>query len=176
MKLDIEIGKLYGYLQVISKIERKNKTISWLCLCTKCNRQCEKGAATLKTNKSCGCFRTQMTNTIHHKGHKDLRLVQFNHVKRMAKRRNIEFNLTIEYISELIESQNFKCCLSGLPIELHKGGQHKYTASLDRIDSKIGYLIGNVQWVHRDVNFMKQQLDQNKFLEYCRIITEYNRK
>ena len=42
------------------------------------------------------------------------------------------------------------------------------TASLDRIDSNKGYTKDNVQFVHKDINWMKQDFEQNKFIEYCK--------
>lgn len=39
------------------------------------------------------------------------------------------------------------------------------TASLDRIDSTKGYVEENVQWVHKDVNFMKSNLTEQRFKE-----------
>lgn len=50
------------------------------------------------------------------------------------------------------------------------------TASLDRIDSSRGYVEGNVQWVHKDVNFMKQALSQERFVELCTLVAEKARK
>ena len=48
------------------------------------------------------------------------------------------------------------------------------TASLDRIDSTKSYNVGNVQWVHKDINFMKGSLSENKFIEYCNLIVKNN--
>lgn len=46
------------------------------------------------------------------------------------------------------------------------------TASLDRIDSSKGYLENNVQWVHKDINWMKQDYSHEEFLQYCKLIYE----
>ena len=52
----------------------------------------------------------------------------------------------------------------------------KYTsASLDRIDSSKGYIEGNVQWVHKDINKIKTDMSDNKFIEWCKLIAEYNK-
>jgi hypothetical protein len=40
-------------------------------------------------------------------------------------------------------------------------------ASLDRIDSSIGYVKGNVQWVTKNVNVAKQSMSQEKFISVC---------
>lgn len=46
------------------------------------------------------------------------------------------------------------------------------TASLDRIDSSKGYIPGNVQWVHKDVNKMKLALSEKRLLELCTLIVQ----
>lgn len=46
------------------------------------------------------------------------------------------------------------------------------TASLDRIDSKIGYIEGNVQWVHKDINKMKNSHTHATFLQWCRLCVD----
>ena len=51
----------------------------------------------------------------------------------------------------------------------------KATASLDRIDQNKGYEIGNVQWVHKDVNLMKMYLDEKYFIGLCGKIYELNK-
>jgi len=42
------------------------------------------------------------------------------------------------------------------------------TASLDRIDSSKGYVKGNLQWVHKDINMMKNHYNQKYFIEICK--------
>lgn len=50
------------------------------------------------------------------------------------------------------------------------------TASLDRIDSSFGYILNNVQWVHKDVQRMKSDFSEAHFVETCRKITENQAK
>ena len=82
----------------------------------------------------------------------------------------------MKYLWELYVQQNKKCALTGLDIEMKLKDETAYDgyrqiASLDRIDSKHGYCIGNVQWVHKDVNIMKNKFDQDYFLYICKLIT-----
>src|SRR5436190_1477500 len=77
-----------------------------------------------------------------------------------AGHRGFEFDITPEYGLELLERQGYRCALSGMEIRLARSvRRHQYraetTASIDRIDSSLGYVRGNVQWVHKDVNRMK---------------------
>ena len=42
--------------------------------------------------------------------------------------------------------------------------------SLDRIDSKKGYVKGNVQWVHKTVNRLKMDLSEEELMYWCNLI------
>ena len=47
-------------------------------------------------------------------------------------------------------------------------------ASLDRIDNTKGYEIGNIQWVHKDVNWMKHDFDQSYYIQTCKMVANNN--
>jgi hypothetical protein len=99
-----------------------------------------------------------------HKGIGELTRTRFLQIKHSAKRRNLKFEVTIEEIWNLFISQNKKCALSGVPLEFNKN------ASLDRIDSKDHYILYNLQWIHKDLNFMKQEYDQTYFISLCSLV------
>lgn len=86
-----------------------------------------------------------------------------------AAARNIPVEVTIDDIDRLLEKQEFKCALTCLPISLI-GGKKSWTASVDRIDSSLGYTNSNIQFVHKDVNLMKNRFDQDYFLSICRLV------
>jgi len=48
----------------------------------------------------------------------------------------------------------------------------KYIASLDRIDNNKGYIEGNVQWVIKKINYMKNTLSEKNFINLCNKISE----
>jgi len=81
-----------------------------------------------------------------------------------AKRRNIYFadDITLDYLDQLLEEQSFKCFYSGLEIDAKTRGA--VTASLDRRDSNLPYTRDNIQFVHKNVNFMKWTLPESLFL------------
>lgn len=93
----------------------------------------------------------------------------FTTIRLNAKDRKLDFDLDLEYLWNLFLSQNRKCALSGLDIYLNeKCDEKKYkTATLDRIDSKLGYIKGNVQWLHRDVNKIKSNLPEDYLFNLC---------
>lgn len=110
----------------------------------------------------------------------------YAHIKRKAKERNLDFNLSKDFLWNLYEKQNKKCALSGISITLskeikysqygdYKSGKPNWkiiTASLDRIDSSKGYEEDNVQWIHKDINFMKNSYNQDYFVNLCMLISK----
>jgi hypothetical protein len=85
----------------------------------------------------------------------------FNKFKKSAKSRSMVWDLSID---DVFRSFNGKCALTDWDISLdYKQG----TASLDRIDSNQGYILGNVQWVHSMVNMCKNKYDQERFVQMC---------
>jgi hypothetical protein len=102
----------------------------------------------------------------------------FNAIVNGARQRNLEIMITIDYIWNLFEEQGGKCALSGLELRFNLPGENRNTrtASLDRIDSSKGYIEGNVQWVHRQINKMKMDLDESEFVDFCKAVFIHNNK
>jgi predicted DNA-binding protein YlxM (UPF0122 family) len=98
----------------------------------------------------------------------------FYSLKHGAKRRKINFQITVDDLWRQFEIQNRKCSLSGLELQFPKFGEKPtvQTASLDRINSDLGYTTDNIQWLHKDVNKMKWELSQERFIELCILITK----
>lgn len=111
-----------------------------------------------------------------HKGTGLITKTYYNHIKYGAQRRNYTFNVSIDFLWELFESQNGRCALSGVPLEFSSEriscnpDYSKITASLDRIDSSLGYEQDNVQWVHKEINMMKQSYSQKDFIKWCSLV------
>lgn len=111
----------------------------------------------------------------------------WTHIVDGANCRNISVNITKEQAQQLIENQHFKCALTGLDIDFGVNNgkkvdgkllskEQRRTASLDRIDSLRGYELENVQWVHKNVNIMKNRFTQQHFINMCRLVTEHEHK
>jgi hypothetical protein len=92
----------------------------------------------------------------------------YNQIKRGARIRHLKFNLTIEEINETYKKQNGKCALTGLEIKMKKN------ASLDRINSIEGYNINNIQFIHKDINKMKNNFNEEYFISMCKLIADFN--
>ncbi len=121
---------------------------------------------------SCGCSFEGKNNHMW-TGLGEIRGQFFAGIRKGAKDRNIDFNITIEYIWELFLKQNKKCVLSSADLCFRSSYKKSDgTASLDRIDSSKGYIEGNVQWVHKDINRMKWTLSDEKFIKWCHLVSK----
>jgi len=165
--LDLSNKRFGNILVIRSTSERKRGSVKWECVCD-CGNVFITSSRPLVTGHriSCGC-----KQKAHFKGLEDLTGKYFNTIKKGAEKRNFVFNITLEYIWNLYIQQSKKCALSNVDIVLSRCEKDK-TASLDRIDSSDGYIEGNVQWVHKDVNRMKSDFKEDYFIELCQKIVK----
>lgn len=99
---------------------------------------------------------------------------RWNQILINARTRGIEVAMEFQEAVDLFHAQRGLCALTGIPLTLPKQPpDNSGTASLDRIDSEQGYVAGNVQWVHKDINRMKQNLAQARFVELCSLVAEH---
>lgn len=117
-------------------------------------------------------------NFIDWEGHGEIPGTFWKQILNSAKARNISFELTIKEAWDLFILQKNLCALSGLELHMQTGQKDRSfgRASLDRIDSNLPYKKENVQWVLLEINLMKQNFDQAKFKEFCRLVTEFRNK
>ena len=101
--------------------------------------------------------------------YRGIRVSFFNKFKLSAASRGLDFNIDLEYVAWLAEIQSYKCFYSGLDLKFN-GDFKDITASIDRIDSSLGYVDNNVCWVHKDINMMKQGFSEKKFIEMCKLV------
>lgn len=145
---------------------RKNRSKSCGCL------KLEKSAARIRLLKPRGPKSGQF------KGVGDLSGSLFSGIRSKAAARGIKCTVTIEELWAIYQGQGGKCAITGRPISLLSAMSRRvdgYTgavASLDRIDSSGGYTPDNVQWVDKWVNFAKNSLTQDEFIELCRDVVK----
>jgi hypothetical protein len=172
------IYNTYGRLVVIASNGTKKGIQYWLCKCQCGNTTIVRHShLTGQSIRSCGCSHFYTNNNHPHWiGHEEISGTFFTNLKRSAKKRKLKFKLTIEYIWNLFIEQDRKCKYTKKTIKFNKTLKDREgTASLDRIDSSKGYIEGNVQWVHKDVNIMKWDFNESDFLNWCNEITKNNK-
>lgn len=169
MKKDLT-GKTFGHLYVIGVADvSRNGHYRYHVRCSCSTEKTILGTHLIQGNTThCGCSKGKPR---HWKGSGSVSATYFNSVKRGAEggkgRKPISFDISIDYIADLLdEQQKGKCALTGLDISVKDK-----TASLDRIDSSLGYIKDNVQWLHKDVNMMKRHYSQDYFKYLCTLVS-----
>jgi hypothetical protein len=85
------------------------------------------------------------------------------------------YNITIEHLNELWIKQNGICALSGILMTNIIGeGYKEFNCSVDRIDTNIGYMIGNMRLVCNKINTMRNNYTDENFIWFCKRVAEYN--
>lgn len=172
-------GNKYGKLTVLERLSSSKYGIIWLCKC-ECGSLRKSIGVNLKLGKtvSCGCGR-RGKNSSHFSGFQDIGSHYWGHVKSNARNRNLEFEISKKVAWDLFIAQECKCALTGLDIRLcpsAKSVSKLQTASLDRIDSSKGYVLGNIQWLHKDINKMKNAHGDKYFIYLCNQVSEFRAK
>ena len=166
--------KLESYLTIIKEDGKIDNYKAVICKC-KCGNtiRCKKTLINSGRKKSCGCMISE-TEFVS----KNIMRMYWFAVRANALNRNIKFDINPEDLETKITQQNFKCALSGLEITLPYSNNEflkdrEWTASVDRIDSSKPYIKDNIQFVHKDINKMKMNLNEQKFLEYCKAVVDH---
>ena len=169
-------GKLVGI-----ELADTNKTDGryWKCKCD-CGNETIIRASRLKNGviKSCGCLNNnKRQDHSNWRGYGNISHSFYSGLIKQNSRRNkdVKIEVSIEDLSEQFEKQNGKCAYTGLELYFGKTARdEKYnrTASIDRIDSNKHYTKDNIQWVHKIVNIMKNDLTEDEFLNFCKLIVK----
>ena len=108
--------------------------------------------------------------------HSNNRREQFTGLRehfRRVKKRHHDYNIDLQDLLDQWEIQSGVCVYSGVKlVHPNEDGNNINTASLDRINSSMGYIEGNVQWVHKMVNMSKQQYTQEEFINMSKAVAD----
>lgn len=112
-----------------------------------------------------------------------LRFLRRN-LSRAAGRKNAHvIEIDLDYVYAIGEKQDWKCAVSGDVLEFVRGGSevpnqncNLKSCTIDRINSALGYVEGNIQLVTWEVNAAKGARSTDRFLAHCQQVIEYNNK
>ena len=173
-----KIGDIFGSWLVVGEVAVLNEAkVKVMC---KCGDESYVSCYSLKAGSSTGCLKCDQkrrngVNNSNWKGFKNIPGSFIQRYSRKVRNTGMQWNLSLEYLNSMYIKQDQKCALTGIPISFENENLeagYKCTASIDRIDSKKGYIVGNVQIVHKDINMMKNKYDQEYFIEMCRLVSQ----
>lgn len=170
-------GQRFGRLIVVERDRSEHGQRYWRLRCDCGNEHVAQGTH-LKSGsvQSCGCLQGGTTATLFN-GLGEIGGQHWNRIAKAAVRRSrtLPYDLTIEQGWALFLKQNRRCALTGrqLSFKFTPGSNGVTTASLDRIDSDHGYVLDNVQWVHKDLNMMKSNMPQSEFITWCKRVADH---
>jgi hypothetical protein len=162
------------------------------CTCDYCGQLFQKPISEIKRNSSLGrrnfCSRicvgkNNVNNLMYVKSDYDIsqhannrkdEYTKFRYHFRNIGKRNKEVDVTLEDLKSIWETQNGKCTYLGIDLVLSNYSKIQrspvYSASLDRIDSTKGYIKGNIQWISRAMNNLKNDMSHEDMLEIINLI------
>jgi len=177
-------GKKFNALQYIEHVETPYKYKTKKSQGVYCKWKCDCGNVIISLagevvkgrKKSCECYLYRRKDKHHSwKGYQDIGGGYWCSVIFNAKNRKININLSIEDAWDVYVKQNKKCALTGIDLWFSKSAtSHDGNASLDRIDSSKEYTKDNIQWVHKTINYIKRDLSDIEFIEWCRKVNDFN--
>lgn len=164
------VHQKFSRLTVVQNAGMINGQTHWLCQC-ECGNTKIVSQDHLKRQqvKSCGClFGLKKQESPYWTGYGDISGQKWSALNGRARLKGLKVEISIKEAWELLLTQDNKCALTGLPISIKEK-----TASLDRIDSSQGYLLNNIQWVHKKINKMKMDLSKEEFIELCKLVSRH---
>lgn len=169
-RIDSRIGYVENNIQLLDKQVNK---IKWILSNKEFVRICE---LILDNQKEVGQYQNRTCyNHSHWGGFGDVGAMYFNNIKKRAGWRDLDFQLTIEDFWNIFVAQNYRCCLTGLILKFDTDIKLQ-TASMDRIDNNLGYLLGNVRWIYKPINFSRGTMDNDRYIELCQKIGRVSRQ
>lgn len=167
------VGKQFGRLTVTAFAGKSKRGQSlWRVKCDCGVEKVVRGYSLTGGVKSCGCGHPDYMKQALGKCKGALRGSLWCRIKSNAESRNIRVTISQQDAADMFESQRGICALSGEALILD-APLNKQTASLDRIDSSKGYEINNIQWIHKEVNKMKNNLPEKELFTWVDKIARF---
>jgi hypothetical protein len=170
-KRKVNIGEVYGIWTIVDKVTYNQDRVSWKCQCPNGHTRLFQPIQLQKVpgHPCFQCGKSPLSTRLEN--------MAWHQVLEAARCRGFTVTIDKEYVIQLLEKQQYRCALSGVTIALASSVENYWvekTASLDRIDSTLGYCEGNVQWVHKTVNRAKVNSSDEDFIAMCRSVANHN--
>ena len=89
----------------------------------------------------------------------------YNNLKSSAKKRHIEFTLTVLDIYDL--AVPLTCSVFGFRLYWHRNQFQDDSYSVDRVNTELGYIQGNLQYISYLANKCKSNMSEEELQKFC---------
>lgn len=92
---------------------------------------------------------------------------------------SVPCELSADDLLSISEAQQNNCALTGLPFaftQSSRGRGSPFAASPDRLDSKKGYVAGNIRMVCQMANYARLDFSDDEFYAMCEAATRYRKR
>ena len=111
-----------------------------------------------------------------HSGNRNDKFTFLRYIYRSTKNRTFKnFDLTLEDLYDIWETQKGKCIYTGWDLETipwKKHDRNPRQISIDRIDCNLGYTKDNIQLVCMIANFAKNNFTDEQLFDFCKSVIE----
>lgn len=132
-------------------------------------KQCRRDAAKERARKNPGPILRVPEEDRHIMS--DIRYRLNTSIKNRCKKYGHDFDLTDDFLLDLMKKQNCRCPYTNLPFEFTRTKSER-APSLDRIDPSKGYVQSNVEWVCWAINRAKGEMTKENLIAMCKRVVE----
>lgn len=161
------VGKTFGIVKVLSLSHVKNSRRYYNMICLRCNQKTiiRSDRIMSESRKCCGKCKSLLQHERAEHKYSKLRKYRkiFNSYKGNAIHRKLEFNITLEDVIKLVNSNCFYC-------------NDVNSKGIDRVDNNIGYNTDNIVPCCTTCNMMKKNLSLDVFLQTITKIYQFKKQ
>lgn len=168
-RLPVSVGDTFKDWTVVEETKDSQGHLRYKCRCSCGYEQLMRPSALYNSTRWFQCKHCATLKSVEKNTTKvgEITLSILNRIKGKAMLRKIPFNLSLEYLWNLFLQQNGKCAITGDDLGSIR------EASLDRIDSSLGYIENNVQWVTKQANKCKHILSMKELYEFSQKVINH---
>jgi len=182
------IGETYNYLTIVEDLGKQRTSNHRMVRCScLCGNEIITRYFDVYTNrtKSCGCIK-QSDDYKQRMRDISLKLVEegkickidedteFKFYLKSIRSRDKTASVTINDVRNQWQKQHGRCAYTDIPLILATHSEYNYPrfmqASVDRIDSNLGYEVGNIQFVSITCNYAKNSMSHDEMKTFIDII------
>lgn len=177
-RIEFQVGEtVNGFTFVQYTRSHKDGHVQGMWICPVCKQTVTRKNDVVASGriKSCGCAGTYNLKARSKHSNPDYcwEIIMHRIKLRCRRSKKLTCSITVEYLKKLYHQQDGRCFYTRkeiIPPYRYTRLFDKDILSVDRIDSSLGYVEGNICLVTKEINMMKQVLSHDRFVELCHTV------